>query len=56
MPEPHVTYYVRIADNGYGEDKYEFSGSGIAGWDNNPSVTLQWHNDCSGVNPAGKIL
>ena len=30
MPEPHVTYYVRIADNGYGEDKYEFSGSGIA--------------------------
>lgn len=54
MPDPHITYYVRIADNGYGEDKYEFSGSGLPSWDNNPSITLQWHNDCSG-DTASKV-
>ena len=54
MPDPHVTYYVRIADNGFGQDKYEFSGSGLPGWDNNPTITLQWRNDCSG-DTAGKV-
>ena len=26
----------------------------LQSWDNNPSVTLQWHNDCSG-DTAGKV-
>ena len=54
MPEPHETILVRIADNGYGEDKFEFSGSFSDGWENNPSFTLQWRNDCSG-DTAGKV-
>ena len=54
MPDPHETILVRIADNGYGQDKFEFSGSFSDGWENNPTVTLQWHNDCSG-DTAGKV-
>jgi hypothetical protein len=54
MPDPHETILVRIADNGYGQDKFEYSGSFSDGWEHNPSFTLRWRNDCSG-DIAGKV-
>ena len=55
MPEPHVTYYVKVANNGGGyggQDEFFFSGSGLAGWEQDVSVNFDYHNDC-GVNPTG---
>lgn len=54
MPDPHETILVRIADNGYGQDKFEYSGSFSDGWENSPSLTLRWRNDCSG-DTAGRV-
>lgn len=52
MPEPHVTYYVKVADDGYGQNEFFFSGSGLAGWEQDVSISFDYHNDC-GVNPTG---
>ena len=52
MPSPHVTYYVKVADNGYGQNEYFFSGHELAGWEQDVSESFDYHNDC-GVNPTG---
>ena len=55
MPEPHVTYYVKVANNGGsygGQNEFFFSGSGLAGWEQDVSISFDYHDDC-GVNPTG---
>jgi hypothetical protein len=48
MPEPHVTYYIKVADNGDGVSQNEFfiSGSGDTSWSNDFNRYLEYHNDC----------
>ena len=55
MSEPHVTYYVKVANNGGyygGQNEFFFSGSGIVGWAQDVAESFDYHNDC-GVNPTG---
>jgi len=54
MPDPHVTYYVKVADNGagLGQNEFFFSGSGIVGWAQDVAESFDYHDDC-GVNPSG---
>ena len=48
MPEPHVTYYIKVADNGGGVGQNEFfiSGSGDTSWSQDFNEVLDYHNDC----------
>ena len=48
MPEPHVTYYIKVADNGQGvsQDEFFISGSGDTSWNQDFNKVLDYHNDC----------
>lgn len=51
MPEPHSTFHIKVANNGYGNQFY-ISGEGDTSWSTDWTKTLDYHNDC-GINPTG---
>lgn len=48
MPEPHVTYYVKVGASSTftGHNVFLISGSGGSTWDEDWDETLAYHNDC----------
>jgi hypothetical protein len=51
--QPHETILVKVADDGYGQNVYWFSGNFSDGWEDGntlSNVTLDYHNDCSGIS------
>jgi len=47
MAEAHVTYYIKVADNGYGQNEFFASGGGLGGWEKDWGIILDYHSDCS---------
>ena len=48
MPEPHVTYYVKVGASSTfsGQNVFLISGSGSSTWDEDWDEALSWHDDC----------
>ncbi len=46
MPNPHVTYHIKVADNGFGQNEFFISGEGWSNWQQDWAETLEYHNDC----------
>ncbi len=55
MPNPHVTYHIKVADNGFGKNEFFISGEGWSNWQQDWAETLEYHNDCGAGVTGMKI-